>query len=100
MNDKLKPTHMDPDNAEIKARTVYIGYTNYRGDYDANRRIVPLGTVFYGVTAWHKEPQWLLHAFDLDRQAERTFAIKDIVNWSVTFDGTERCPVCGNIERV
>lgn len=52
-----------------------IGYTNHRGAWSV-RRIVPL-RIWFGVTAWHHEPQWLLEAFDLDKQANRDFAICD-----------------------
>ena len=34
------------------------------------------------MTEWHPEEQWILDAFDLDRNAERSFAFKDIVDWT------------------
>jgi hypothetical protein len=60
-------------------RPVTIRYTNHRGE-TANRRIVPVG-IRFGTTEWHTEPQWLLQATDLDRDATRTFAMKDIMEW-------------------
>lgn len=56
--------------------TLFIDYTNHRGDR-ALRRVVPK-RVWFGSTPWHREPQWLLTAFDLDRDAERDFALCDI----------------------
>jgi hypothetical protein len=47
-------------------------YTNYRGE-TATRRISPI-SVRFGSTEWHPEEQWLLLAFDHDKQAEREFA--------------------------
>lgn len=51
-------------------------YTNYRGELSI-RRIVPL-RLWFGSNQWHTEPQWLLDGFDLDKQEERTFALKDL----------------------
>lgn len=60
---------------------VEIVYTNWKG-VTAKRRIVPKN-IFYGSTEWHNEEQWLLNAFDIDKQADRAFAIKDIKSWKV-----------------
>lgn len=54
---------------------VTLTYTNWRGE-TAERSIVPRG-VWYGSTEWHPEPQWLLRAFDVKKQADRDFALKD-----------------------
>jgi predicted DNA-binding transcriptional regulator YafY len=59
---------------------VTIRYTNYRGE-TADRRIIPR-RIRFASTDWHPEAQWLLDAYDLDRQAERSFAMRDIANWS------------------
>lgn len=61
-------------------KAVRIDYTNWQG-VRSTRRILPLSVVF-GATEWHPEPQWLLHALDLDKQAERDFAMRDIHGWS------------------
>jgi hypothetical protein len=50
-------------------------YTNYRGQL-SRRKAVPLRIAFES-TDWHPEPQWILHAFDMDKKAERGFALKD-----------------------
>jgi hypothetical protein len=51
-------------------------YTNWRG-VASRRRVYPRGAEFTS-TKWHPEAQWMLIAHDLDKDAERTFAIKDI----------------------
>lgn len=54
-------------------------YTNYRGE-TAERQVIPR-EVFFGSTPAHPEQQWFLRAYDLDRRAERSFAIRDIVSF-------------------
>lgn len=58
---------------------VIIRYTNYRGE-TADRRVIPI-RIRFGSTKWHPEPQWLLEAFDLDRGADRSFAMRDVLHW-------------------
>lgn len=58
---------------------VNIVYTNYRGE-TAIRKVIPK-KIWYGGTDWHPEKQWLLDAYDLGKEAERSFAMKDIRSW-------------------
>lgn len=60
-------------------RVVVIAYTNWRGEH-GERRVVP-HRIWYGSTEWHPEPQWMLDAHDLDRDADRSFAMADIHTW-------------------
>ena len=53
-----------------------VSYTNYRGE-TADRTIKPM-SIYYGSTEWHKEPQWLVNVWDVEKQAARTFALKDM----------------------
>lgn len=62
-------------------RNVRILYTNHRGETRI-RHILP-ERLYFGCTDWHPEPQWLLDAFDIDKNALRSFAMKDIQTWSV-----------------
>jgi len=62
-------------------KIVIINYTNWKG-VTAFRRIIPK-KIFFGSTEWHKEEQWLLEAFDVDKNADRSFAVKDIKSWQV-----------------
>jgi predicted DNA-binding transcriptional regulator YafY len=67
------------DVAVGPAAVIQILYTNYRGE-TARRKIVP-SSLRFGSTEFHPEPQWLLEAFDLERQAMRTFAMLDVQEW-------------------
>lgn len=55
-----------------------FGYTNWRGKFE--QRTIRPRKVWFGKTDWHPEPQWLLTGFDVEKDAERDFAIKDIGN--------------------
>lgn len=54
---------------------ITLTYTNWKGE-TAQRTIIPR-RVWWGSTEWHPEPQWLLTAFDVDKGAQRDFALKD-----------------------
>jgi predicted DNA-binding transcriptional regulator YafY len=68
----------------MEASPLRIWYTNHRGER-AERNIIPRKIV-WGSTRWHPQPQWILHAWDLDRQAERSFAVKDFGGSAVKID--------------
>lgn len=61
--------------AEPESRPITLTYTNWKGE-TAQRTIIPR-RVWWGSTEWHPEPQWLLTAFDVGKEAERDFALKD-----------------------
>ncbi|QGZ16235.1 hypothetical protein Hena1_00590 [Erwinia phage Hena1] len=52
-------------------------YKNYRGEY--GHRTVQDPKWRFGSTEYHKQPQWLIEAFDVEKQDFRTFAAADIV---------------------
>jgi predicted DNA-binding transcriptional regulator YafY len=54
---------------------IEFGYTNWRG-VTSVREAIPI-RVWYGSTEWHPEPQWLLTAYDVEKQADRDFALTD-----------------------
>lgn len=60
-------------------QVVTILYTNYKGK-TALRRIIPK-SIMYAHNEWHTEDQWLMLAFDVEKNADRTFALKDIKAW-------------------
>ena len=62
-------------------QNVKILYTNWQ-ENTAYRNIIPKSMEFKS-TEWHKEEQWILNAYDVDKQADRGFAMKDIKEWSV-----------------
>lgn len=56
-----------------------ICYTNWRNE-TSMRKILP-SRIYYGEVSFHKGPQWLLEALDVDKNEPRTFATKDIHFW-------------------
>lgn len=60
---------------------IKVRYTNYRGE-TAVRTIVPLKFEF-GKTDYHPHDQWLVVVWDVDRNAQRLYALKDISQWFV-----------------
>lgn len=63
------------------AQMVRIDYTNYRGER-AVRRVVP-HRLYFGEVEWHSGTQWILDAWDVDKDAIRSFAMVDICRWGV-----------------
>jgi predicted DNA-binding transcriptional regulator YafY len=63
---------------------VIIDYTNWRGER-SEREILPQRIAFMR-SEWHPNPQWILIAYDYGKEAERTFAIKDIHSWRPAHD--------------
>jgi len=66
-------------NREVNNAAIMVSYRNYRGE-TSDRRIIPL-QVYYGNTEHHKEDQWLLKVWDLEKENYRDYAFKDIVEW-------------------
>lgn len=58
---------------------VTFTYKNYRGETSV--RLVRPIMMSFGMNAFHPEPQWFLHAWDLNKEAERTFTMQDIKDW-------------------
>lgn len=58
---------------------VTFTYTNHRGIKSI--RSVQVLNLRFGSTKWHKKPQWLLVACDLDRGEIREFSMSEIENW-------------------
>jgi len=63
----------------MEKKAVRILYKNYK-DEVAYRNIIPKSIDFIA-TEWHPEAQWILTAFDIDKNADRGFAIIDIKEW-------------------
>jgi predicted DNA-binding transcriptional regulator YafY len=64
----------DASNLAVRFR-----YKNHRGEV-SERHVEPV-EIYFGWTSWHKEPQWLLKAWDYDKKDYRDFAMKDIMDW-------------------
>ena len=54
-------------------------YVNWEGK-KATRKVKPI-KIWYGKTEWHPKKQWFLKAIDIEKDAERNFALKDIVKF-------------------
>ena len=63
----------------VENKKVIIDYTNWKGE--RGKRTVTPRIWFWGSTNYHPDNQWLMNAFDEDKQAERTFAMRDIHSW-------------------
>lgn len=53
-----------------------VEYTNWRGE-TARRTIIPI-RMWWGATEWHPEEQWILTAWDVEKDAARDFAWQDM----------------------
>jgi predicted DNA-binding transcriptional regulator YafY len=65
--------------SHLTDQDVTIDYTNHRG-LRSKRRVRPK-KFFFGSSPFHDHVQWFLEAFDLEKDAVRTFALKDIHEW-------------------
>lgn len=79
-----KPT-MDPITLE---RVVVIDYTNWKG-VRGMRRILPIRWVFVHDNEYHPGNQWLLKAFDFERDDYRDFAMSGIHSWKGVKDNAD-----------
>ena len=66
--------------SEQSQKIVEILYTNYKGE-TYRRKILP-EKIWFGSTQWHPQNQWLLDAHDIEKNAVRNFAMKDIEEWN------------------
>lgn len=65
--------------ARTKGDPVRVRYRNYRGE-ESDRIITPV-SIWWGQTEWHPVDQWMLKAFDHGKNAERDFAMADVLAW-------------------
>jgi predicted DNA-binding transcriptional regulator YafY len=70
---------MSASNQRDDQEVVSIRYRNYRGE-TSMRQIKP-SRIWFGATDWHPEPQWLMDAMDVEKDAERSFALRDILDF-------------------
>ncbi len=68
----------DNQSKEALSNPLKFEYVNWKGEI-GTRTIIPL-EVWYGYTDYHTE-QWMLKAWDIDKDDERNFAINDIVKF-------------------
>ena len=61
----------------IPGQTICFSYKNWQGQ--VGTRTVQVIRLTYGATEWHPQPQWLLEALDIDKNAVRFFALCDVM---------------------
>ena len=59
--------------------SVTFTYKNHRGETSV-RLVCPI-MIAFGSNEYHPDPQWLLHGWDIQKEAERTYAMKNIKDW-------------------
>jgi hypothetical protein len=73
-----------PNPIIIKFGThVEFDYVNHKGERETRR--VCFHRIEWTATEYHKQPQFIVFAHDMDRRADRGFAMRDMVNvraWS------------------
>jgi len=60
-------------------KLVKVKYKNWQGEISI-RTIIPQN-IYYGNTEYHKEDQWLLEVWDVEKDAPRTYAMLDIIEF-------------------
>lgn len=70
---------MTQDQFNPRDSTVAIDYTNHENK--RRMRIVNPISLHFAANSWHKEPQWLLSAVDVESGFMRTFALSNIHSW-------------------
>ena len=68
-------------------KVVRVFYTNWKGETSV-RHLVPI-RIFFGANEWHTREQWLLYAFDVDKNVERTFALNDVHAWNPSTENVD-----------
>jgi len=80
------------DLSNIDNPKLEIDFTNHK-NIRSTRIIKPLRrSLWFGSITFHPEPQWFLHAWDLMKNDERDFPVKNIHSWKVC-DGTSETTV-------
>lgn len=74
------PTNVPYELKPGSEDTLTFRYRNHRGEI-AERRVQPI-RLWYGATEHHPYCTWLLKALDVDRGAERDFALHEILTWT------------------
>jgi len=59
----------------------YLNFVYKNWKNETGIRVVIPNNLWYGSTEFHKEEQWFLKAFDVEKSADRDFAVKDIIKF-------------------
>lgn len=60
----------------MNEQPIWVDYTNHRGE--RRWRHIEPRKVYWGNTKWHPAPQWLLHAWDVEKMCDRDYALLGI----------------------
>ena len=63
----------------VFAPILQFEYKNWKGETSI-RKVIPY-KIWFGSTEFHKEEQYLLHAYDVDKCGERNFALRDVIKF-------------------
>ncbi len=63
----------------MQVQPLTFTYSNHKG-ITSSRKVMPIN-LYWGSTEYHEEYQWLLKAFDLDKNEIRVFAVRDIISF-------------------
>lgn len=66
----------------IRGPAAKLLYVNYRGEPAYRHVLLYENGLRYGTSEWHKTPQYLLRVHDIEKGADREFAVKDIKEWA------------------
>jgi predicted DNA-binding transcriptional regulator YafY len=69
----------------MENQQVDIDYTNHRGERSI-RRIIPIRIAFT-TSQWHEGEQYFCIAWDVEKKADRYFAMEQIHSWKGVHDG-------------
>jgi predicted DNA-binding transcriptional regulator YafY len=61
-----------------RMRSITFDYTNYKGE--TGKRNAQVISIFYGSNQWHKNDQWLMEGYDMDKKDFRYFAMNAMKN--------------------
>jgi hypothetical protein len=78
MESQAAHTSTLPQSIQLN-QAVKVKYKNYRGEVGI-RSIIPL-EIYWGQTEYHPHDQWLLKVWDVEKNAERIYAFKDILEF-------------------
>ena len=73
---RINTERMQTQPVEIPIKVKYKNYQNII----SIRTIIPQ-QIHYGSTDFHKENQWLLDVWDVEKDAQRTYAMMDILEF-------------------
>lgn len=65
---------------QLNIKPLHFTYRNYKGII-SDRKVIP-SSIYFGSTEYHKESQWLMSAFDLDKIKDRVFAVGNILKFN------------------